>query len=603
MGMWMGGHGVEEGDKLDASQTAHVLRRTARMLREQRLLLLGAVLVTLVWAGCNLAGPWLVRNAIDHGLRKSNAEVLDRDVVLYMIVAALQYGTQRHQITLIARIGERWLRALRLQVFAHLQALSMPFYDREKAGVIVSRMTSDIDSLAELIQMGLLQFASQGLLVAASIGFLLALSWQLSLVVAAVLPLVLLASARFKRESNRAYLDVRDRIGQTLSGLQEGIAGVRVVQAFAREEVQIDRFSATNRSLYDAHMRSTWIQSWYIPVVEYAQHIAVAGTVGFGGYLVHRGSVSLGTVAAFILLLNTLFEPMQQLTQLLNTLQSAAAALSKLYGVLDTPIDVPEPQDPVPLPARGAVSVTGVSFAYADGRPVLRDVDLVIEPGERLALVGPTGAGKSTLAKLVARLYDVTDGSITFGGVDIRAASIRSLRERIVVVPQEGYLFNGTILDNIRMARSGATTQEVWDALRDIGVLGRFEALPDGLDTEVQERGSRFSAGEKQLVSLARAALVDPAVLVLDEATSSLDPGTELLVEHALERLMEGRTVIVIAHRPPPVDRRAGRSRRRGGRRAPRRGGHARRAGCCGWPLRRALLGLGRRRRLAVDLT
>jgi ATP-binding cassette subfamily B protein len=562
MGMGMGGgggmsrFGIEDGDKLDRAQTVHVARRTFRMLGEQRLLVWGALAVTVLWTGCNLAGPWLVRNAIDHGIRPpGDSDVLNRDVALYLVVACLQYVTQRTQIMLIARVGEGWLRRLRLMVFAHLQALSMPFYDREKAGVIVSRMTSDIDSLAELIQMGLLQFASQGLLVFASVIFLLFLSWQLSLVVVATLPLVILSSVRFKRDSNRAYLDVRDRIGQTLSGLQEGIAGVRVVQAFARERVQIDRFEETNRSLFDAHMRSTWIQSWYIPVIEYAQHICVAGTIGVGGFLVHRGSISLGTVAAFVLLLNTLFEPMQQLTQLLNTLQSAAAALSKLYTLLDTPVDVPEPVNPVDLPARGEVRVEGVSFSYATGNPVLRDVDLTIAPGERLALVGPTGAGKSTLAKLVARLYDVTSGRITFGGVDVREAPIAALRRRVVVVPQEGFLFNGTILDNIRMARIEATEEEVWTALRDIGVLARFEALPDGLHTEVQERGSRFSAGEKQLVSLARAALVDPAVLVLDEATSSLDPGTELLVEHALERLMEGRTVIVIAHRLSTAER------------------------------------------------
>jgi ATP-binding cassette subfamily B protein len=322
-----------------------------------------------------------------------------------------------------------------------------------------------------------------------------------------------------------------------------------VVQAFAREPVEVERFAATNRSLFDSHMRSTLVQCWYVPIIEYSQHLAMAGTIGLGALLVHQGRVSLGTVAAFVLLLSNLFEPMQQLSQLLNTLQSAAAALFKLYGLLDTPVDVPERPGAVDLPADATVRLEGVAFAYAGGGPVLSDVDLEIPPGQRLALVGPTGAGKSTLAKLIARFYDPTEGRVTFGGVDLRDATVRSLRDRIVVVPQEGFLFNGTILDNIRMARAGATEDEVWAALADIGVAARFEALPDGLHTEVQERGSRFSAGEKQLVSLARAALVDPALLVLDEATSSLDPGTELLVEHALEVLMEGRTVVVIAHR------------------------------------------------------
>jgi ATP-binding cassette, subfamily B, bacterial len=549
MGMWMQSHGIDEGDKLDKQETVRVVRRTADMLRPQRKALAYTVFLSLTVTASMLAGPWLIRNAIDQGLQMGDASVLNRDVALYVVVALLAYITQRGQILNLSRVGERFLQDLRIKVFDHLQRLSMPFYDREKAGVIVSRMTSDIDSLAELIQLGLLQFASNGLLFVGSIVLLVIMSWKLSLVFLVVLPFVLVASVKFKRDSNRAYLAVRDNIGHTLSALQEGISGVRVVQAFAREPVQVERFSDTNRLLFDAHMRSTLIQAWYVPVVEFSQHVTMGGTLLLGGYLVHDGQVSVGTVAAFIVLLNNLFEPMQQLTQVLNTLQSAAAALNKLYGLLDVAVDVPEADDPVDLPRRGAISVEGVTFAYAGGQPVLRDVDLVIEPGERLALVGPTGAGKSTLAKLVARLYDPSEGRVTFGGIDLRVASMTALRQRIVVVPQEGFLFNGTVLDNIRIAREGATEGDVWTALRDIGVAPRFEALPQGLATEVQERGSRFSAGEKQLVSLARAALVDPALLVLDEATSSLDPGTELLVEHALEQLMVGRTVVVIAHR------------------------------------------------------
>jgi ATP-binding cassette subfamily B protein len=261
-------------------------------------------------------------------------------------------------------------------------------------------------------------------------------------------------------------------------------------------------------------------------------------------------SLTVGTVALFVLSLSNLFEPVQQLSQLFNQVQSAGAGLKKLYEVLDTEVDVPEVADAVVLPAVGAIAVRDLSFAYrADLEPVLRDVDLVIEPGERLALVGPTGAGKSTLAKLVARFYDPIGGSVSFGGVDLREASLDSLRERIAVVPQEGFLFNGTIRDNVRVAKIGASDAEVDAALEAIGVRERFAALADGLDTEVRERGSRLSAGEKQLVSMARAALADPAVLVLDEATSSLDPGTEAVVEAAVERLMEGRTTIVIAHR------------------------------------------------------
>jgi ATP-binding cassette subfamily B protein len=271
--------------------------------------------------------------------------------------------------------------------------------------------------------------------------------------------------------------------------------------------------------------------------------------------MVDSGAVTLGTVAAFVLYLSNLFEPVQQLSQLFNTLQSAGAALRKLYDLLDTPVEVAEHPGAVDLPRRGAIEVEGVSFAYEDGPVVLSDVSLTVAPGERLALVGPTGAGKSTLAKLIARLYDPTEGAVTLGGVDLRRATLRSLRDRIVVVPQEGFLFNGTIRDNVRIAREGATDAEVDDAMRALGSYERFAALPDGLDTHVAARGSRLSAGERQLVSLGRAALADPDVLVLDEATSSLDPGTEVAVEEALERLMSGRTVVVIAHRLSTAER------------------------------------------------
>jgi len=271
---------------------------------------------------------------------------------------------------------------------------------------------------------------------------------------------------------------------------------------------------------------------------------------------VHRGSVSVGTVVAFVLLLSNLFDPVQQLSQLYNTMQSAGAALKKLFGILDSQPEIDERPGAVDLPERGDLRVENVSFTYHGGsQRAIDGATIVLDAGSRLALVGPTGAGKSTLAKLMARLYDPTTGSISFGGVDLRDASMDSLRRRIVVVPQEGFLFNGTIRDNLRIAKPDATEDEIVAALRALGVFDRFAELPEGLDTEVRERGSRFSAGERQLVSLARAALVDPAVLVLDEATSNLDPGTEKDVEAALDALMRGRSVIVVAHRLTTVQR------------------------------------------------
>ena len=552
--MWMQG-GVDADDRLDRKAAAHVLGRALRMLSPYKRQVSIAAVAVVLWTATTLAGPFLVRYGIDHGIKAEDPGALNLAVAAYVVVAIISFITYRAQVLLISRVGESFLRDLRLRVFDHLQRLSMPFYDREKAGVVVSRMTSDVDSMQELVQMGLLMFISNGLLLVVSVIVLAAVSWQLLLLCVIALPGVIIASIKFQRDSNDAYLEVRDGIGQTLSSLQEGLAGVRVVQAFGREEVEARRFTTRSRRLYDAHMRSVKVSAWYLPIIEFSGLITTAIALGVGGWWVHEGRLTVGTVTFFVLTLSNLFEPVQQLSQLFNIVQSAGAALHKLFDLLDTEIDVPERPGAVDLPADGAIEVRDVTFGYAGGAPVLRDVDLTIGSGVRLALVGPTGAGKSTLAKLMARLYDPTEGSVVFGGLDLRDGTLASLRKRIVVVPQEGFLFNGTILDNVRLARTEASDEEVAAALDAIGILDRFASLPEGLATEVRERGSRLSAGEKQLVSLARAALADPAVLVLDEATSSLDPGTEVIVEEAMGRLMEGRTVIVIAHRLSTAER------------------------------------------------
>jgi len=547
--------GVAEEDLLDREQARWVMRRAASMLGPyRRQVILAAVLMTVSTAAL-LAGPFYVRYGIDHGISAGDTGALNLAVAAYVVTAGLNYFVYRWVLVVVSKVGEGFLRDLRIRVFDHLQRLSMPFYDREKAGVLVSRMTSDVDSLAELVQMGLVMLAVNVLLLVLSLIVLALVSWQLMLVCLIVLPLVVVASVRFQRESNRAYLSIRDRIGHTLSRLQEGISGVRVIQAYGRQDIEVERFEVESGDLYDAHMQSVRAQAWYLPVIEFAGLGTTALVVGIGGAMVIADVITIGTVAFFVLTLGNLFEPIQQLSQLFNTVQSAGAGLKKLFELLDTPVEVAERPGAVDLPPVGSIVVDRVSFAYVPNSPVLSGVSLTIEEGERLALVGPTGAGKSTLAKIVARLYDPTEGSVRFAGVDLRDATQRSLRERIVVVPQEGFLFNGTIRDNIRIARGQATDAEIDDALRAVGIFERFDLLPDGLGTEVRERGSRLSAGEKQLVSLARAALVDPALLVLDEATSSLDPGTELLVESAMDRLMEGRTVVVIAHRLSTAER------------------------------------------------
>jgi ATP-binding cassette subfamily B protein len=545
---------IEDEDKLDADEAKRVLRRAGRMALPFKKTIAGALAFTALSTLGIVLGPVILRWGIDHGIEPGDKEVLRNAVLVFVGLTLMAYLSARQQFILINKAGEGFLRALRVRVFDHIQKQSLAFFDRNKSGVLVARMTADIESMGELVQWGLLQFVSAILLVIFALVLAFAMSWQLTLVGLLVMPVIIVASRKFQRDSNAAYLDVREQIGQTLSSLQEGIAGVRVIQAYGREPEQRRRFKQANRDLYDSHIHSVKVSTWYFGLVESAGVFATAIIVGVGGWLFTRGDVTIGTIIAVVLLFAQLFEPVQQLSQLYNSVQSSAASLNKLFGILDTVPDIEDGE--AELPASGELVVDGVGFRYPETEAaVLSDVSIRVADGERLALVGPTGAGKSTLAKLMARLYDPTEGMISFGGVDLRDATIASLRQRVVVVPQEGFLFGGTVADNVRVARAEATDDEVRAAFAAIGALERFEEFPEGIHTEVRERGSRLSAGERQLVSLARAALVDPAVLVLDEATSNLDPGTEFIVERALDSLMSGRTTIVVAHRLSTIQR------------------------------------------------
>ncbi|CAB4984848.1 MAG: ATP-binding cassette domain-containing protein [Actinobacteria bacterium] len=553
--MWSSG-GVSDEDRLSRAQAKTIVGRVFKMAAPFRKTMWMAFACVCVTTVCALAGPVLVKHGIDAGIRANDVGELNLSVAIYLLVAFLAYVFGRMQFLYLNRTGESFLRVLRLAVFRQMQRQSMAFYDRNKAGVLVARMTADIESMAELVQWGLLQFIAAGMLLVFAFFVLLTLSWQLTIVALLVMPLLIAASIKFQRDSNKAYLTVRERVGANLSALQEGITTVRVIQAYAQEEETIEKFTKSNRELFQSHERSVRISTWYFALIEFGGVFASALMIGIGGWLVHRGDVTLGTVVAFTLLLSSLFDPVQQLSQLYNTVQSAGAALNKLFQILDAKPEVDEHPAAVALPEAGELCVDGVTFSYAGAtNSALNNVSINVGVGEKLALVGPTGAGKSTLAKLMARLYDPQSGVVSYGGVNLTMATMDSLRKRIVVVPQEGFLFNGTIRDNLRIARSDATDVQIDAAVAAIGATEHFATLPDGLDTEVRERGSRLSAGERQLVALARAALVDPRVLVLDEATSNLDPGTEAEVEQALERLMSGRTVIVVAHRLSTVQR------------------------------------------------
>jgi ATP-binding cassette subfamily B protein len=518
------------------------------------------IVVMAAATACLVAPPLVFADVVDHistalkhpAARHSTFAYIDKMAVVLVLLASAAWVLSRAQIIIVTRVGERFLRDVRKRAFDHLLGMSLGFFDGEQTGRLVARMTSDIDTMEDLVQQGLVVFVTNGLIFVFTLTAMAIRSWELTLVCGVVVPGVVVASVWFRRVSNRAYLHVRDTVSETLSSLQEGVSGVRVVQAFTREESVVLRFGERNRAQRDANLRATKLACLYFPVVEGSGVLTMAVAAGVGGLLVHRGVVTVGTVSAFFFWLTGLFEPINQVSQLYNLVQQAGAGLNKVYGLLDTPSPVRQRAAAVDLPSSGDVELDHVTFSYAPAMaPVLRDVSLRVPTGERLALVGPTGAGKSTLAKLVARFYDPVEGSVRLGGTDLRDATLSSLRERIVVVPQEGHLFGGTIADNVRLGRPSATDEEVAGALRALGAHGRAVDLA----TEVSERGAQLSAGERQVISLARAFLADPRVLVLDEATSSLDPGTEFEVERAVEALMEGRTVIVIAHRLSTAER------------------------------------------------
>jgi len=525
------------------------VRRTLwQLLRPFRFRIAGAAVCIVVSTLIQLAGPALVGYAINAGIKKHDRAALDRVALAFVALAVIKPVVVHLQVRLMARSGERFLGALRQAAFERLQALPLAFFEGERAGVLVSRLTADVQSLTQFVRQVLLEIVGSVLLLVLTAGAMIALSPILFAVTLVATPILVVSMRYFHRNARPAYLAIRDAVANTLTAIQEGLTGMKVVQAFGRQEAEQERFRARSRAQVAAWKRAARVNIRFFPTVALAQAVATAAVLVAGGLLYRRHGVSIGALAAFLLYLTGLFDPVARITEWLGELQSGRAALTKIVGLIETPAGVVEAPGAIGLPADGRLLVEDVTFAYGE-ELVLHGIELAIEEGEHVALVGATGAGKSTLAKLLSRQYDPGLGAVSFGGVDLRQAALASVHRSIALVPQEGHLFSGSIADNVRLARPGASDGEVAGALAEIGALDRFSALPGGLETDVQTRGVRLSAGERQLVGLARVALVDPAVLILDEATSSLDPGTEAAVERALARLTEGRTVITIAHR------------------------------------------------------
>ena len=497
-----------------------------------------------------LAPPYLAKYALDDAVNGHGGSRLFVVVAIFVAAGLANWGMTYVETYLTGWVGERILADLRVRLFEHLQRLSLGFYERNRAGVIISRLTNDVEAIDQLVTDGVTSLVQNTLTLVGTAIILFVLDWRLALATCSVIPLMGIATAVFRTRSARAYAAVRERLGLVTATLAEDIAGMRIVQAFTRKQPAFENFRAVALRYRDANMQTIVLNGIYFPIVDLLSTVALAVVLAYGGHLYFGGSISLGTLFAFMLYVQNFFDPVQQLSQLYNTFLSATAALDKIMGVLDEEPDVLDrPAARELAQIEGRVDFEGVRFTYGRGDEVLHGIDLEVPAGTTVALVGHTGAGKSTIAKLLARFYEPTHGRITIDGVDLNDVSQASLRRQLGVVPQEGFLFAGTVAENIAFGKPDAAADEIVRAAQTVGAHDFILRLEDGYETQLGERGSRLSLGQRQLVAFARALLADPRILILDEATSSVDIGTERRIEAALRVLLAERTAFIIAHR------------------------------------------------------
>jgi ATP-binding cassette subfamily B protein len=515
-----------------------------------------AIVTLVAYTGVALLPPYLSKLAVDDGIEPGDLDTLTLIVVAFLAAGVAAFALSGAQTYYTGWVGERALADLRIRLFAHLQRLSLGYYERNRTGAIVSRMTNDVEALDQLVTDGISSLVQNSLVLVGTVVVLFLLDWRLALATLIVLPLMGLATAWFRSRSNHAYKRVRERLGIVTATLAEDISGMRVVQSFTREPTSQTTFRGVNQRYRESNYETVVLNGIYFPAVDILSSVATAIVLGAGGWLVVEGDMTVGTLLAFTLYLGNFFDPIQQLSQLYNTFLSATAALDRITSVLDEEPDIVDAPDARRLETlRGHVRFEHVRFGYGDLPDVLHDFDLDVPPGTTVALVGHTGAGKSTIAKLLARFYDPRAGRITADGVDLREITQESLRRQLGIVPQEGFLFAGSIADNIAFGRPTASRAEIEAAAAAVAADAFVADLPEGFDTEVGERGFRLSLGQRQLVAFARALLADPRILILDEATSSVDIGTERKIDLGLRRLLAGRTAFIIAHRLSTIRR------------------------------------------------
>jgi len=531
------------------------LTRLGRYLigRRKRVVLLALLGV------CSAAAPvtalLIVKDAIDHGMRAHDKTRLGIDVLVYLVLNGLAWIMQTSLVRGLARVGQDVVLGLRQDLFDHLTTLSLRYFSQQKAGWIIARLTSDVDALSDVLSQGLTTLVVNTLTLVAAIVGLFILDWRLGLVALVILPPTLVLTRWFQVKSHAAFLRVRETISSLTAQIAESISGMAVIQAFNRERAFLTEFDNANDANRRTNTYAQYLNSIFFPAIELLGVVAMVAVLWVGGRMLGHGSLTIGTLVSSVFLLNLVFQPLQELSDLYGQVQSAGAAMEKITGVLDIKPEIRDERSAVRAPRiDGDLTLDQVTFAY--GRdPVLHAIDIHVPAGHCLALVGESGGGKSTTAKLVGRFYDPDEGAIRIDGHDLRELELRSYRRQLGVVLQDPFLFAGTIADNIRFANPDATDEQVEDVAHAVGVDRVARRFESGLLHEVREGGAGLSAGERQLISIARALLADPRILILDEATSNIDRPTEILIEQALDRLLRGRTSIIIAHRLATVRR------------------------------------------------